>query len=214
MINTTTPSPTLPVFSIHRHRLTTDGVGVTTLVGAYGCPLTCRYCINPHAWDPATLKKCRLLTPEALYEEVKIDALYFLATKGGVTFGGGESLLHADFIRAFRTVCGPDWTLTVETSLNVPRAQLIKVLPSVDDFIVDIKDLNPSIYEAYTGMPIDRTMANLSLLAEKKSPEHVHIRVPLIPGYNTKEDMDASVEKLKKMGFTDIEMFPYVIRRS
>ena len=85
----------LPVFSIARHRLVTDGQGVTTLVGAYGCPLQCRYCINPHAWRPSTLEKCMRLTPEQLYDKVKIDNLYFLSTGGGVTFGGGESLLHA-----------------------------------------------------------------------------------------------------------------------
>mgnify|MGYP002509183870 CR=1 FL=1 len=36
----------------------TDGQGVTTLVGAYGCPLQCRYCLNPHAWNPTTLERC------------------------------------------------------------------------------------------------------------------------------------------------------------
>lgn len=30
------------------------------------------------------------LNPQELYEEVRIDNLYFLATGGGITFGGGE----------------------------------------------------------------------------------------------------------------------------
>ena len=98
--------PIMPVFAIERHRLLTDGIGVTTLVGAYGCPLRCKYCINPHAWNPDTLNRTPLLTPSALSDKVKIDELYFLSTGGGVTFGGGESLLHANFIRAFREVCG------------------------------------------------------------------------------------------------------------
>ena len=202
----------LPVFNISRHRLQTDGKGVTTLVGAYGCPLLCRYCLNPHAWNPKTLEKCIMLTPEALYEKVKIDELYFLATKGGVTFGGGESLLHADFICQFRRVCGPDWTLTVETSLNVAEERFLKVLDSVNDFIVDIKDLEPAVYESYTGSPIDKAASNLKLLAENVSPEHVHIRVPKIPKYNSKKHVLASFEKLKSMGFQSIEIFPYIMR--
>lgn len=204
----------LPVFNISRHRLQTDGKGVTTLVGAYGCPLRCRYCLNPHAWNPKTLEKCTMLTPEALYEKVKIDELYFLATKGGVTFGGGESLLHADFICQFRRICGPDWTLTVETSLNVAKERFLKVLDSVNDFIVDIKDLNPAVYEAYTGSPIDKAASNLRLLAEKVSPEHVYIRVPKIPKYNSKKHVLASLEKLKSMDFQNIEIFPYIMRSS
>ena len=206
------PTPVLPVFAIDRHRLTTDGKGVTTLVGGYGCPLACKYCLNPHAWNPDTLDKCRVYTAPELYEKVKIDNLYFLATGGGITFGGGESLLHAEFIRSFREVCGPDWNLTVETSLNVPKRNLIKILDVVDDFIVDIKDLDPAIYESYTGMPIDRTLCNLEILIQNKAPEHIHVRVPVIPDYNTEAHVQTSVEKLKEMGVTDIEVFPYVIR--
>lgn len=207
-----TRSPLLPVFAIKRHQLKTDGRGVTTLVGAYGCPLRCHYCLNPHAWDPKTLEKCRELTPSALYEQVKIDDLYFLATKGGITFGGGESLLHADFIKQFRQICKARWTLTLETSLNVPKAQLEKILDIADDFIVDIKDLDPSIYQAYTGTPIDKTLYNLKLLSENISQEHILIRVPQIPGFNEKEHVQTSVKKLKNMGFENIEVFPYIIR--
>lgn len=209
-----TKTSLLPVFNIARHRLQTDGKGVTTLVGAYGCPLRCRYCLNPHAWNPQTLEKCVMLTPEALYEKVKIDELYFLATGGGVTFGGGESLLHVDFIRQFRRLCGPDWTLTLETSLNVSEERFLKILDSVNDFIVDIKDLNPSVYETYTGRPIDKTANNLKLLAERISPEHIHIRVPKIPKYNSKKHVLSSLETLKSMGFENIEIFPYIIRPS
>lgn len=206
------PTPVLPVFAIERHRLTTDGKGVTTLVGGYGCPLACKYCINPHAWNPDTLEKCRTYTPQELYEKVKIDNLYFLATGGGITFGGGESLLHAEFIRSFREVCGPGWNLTVETSLNVPKRNLLKILDVVDDFIVDIKDLDPVIYESYTGMPMDRMLSNLEILIQQNTPEHIHVRVPKIPDFNTEEHVQTSVEKLKEMGITDIEVFPYIIR--
>lgn len=208
-----TKTPSLPVFAIKRHRMTTDGTGVSTLVGAYGCPLQCRYCLNPHAWNPETLKKCIRMSPEALYEKVKIDALYFLATGGGVTFGGGESLLHADFIRQFREVCGREWTLTVETSLNVPSLQLEKTLGAVNDYIVDIKDLEPSVYEAYTGMPIDNVLQNLKLLSKEVPSKHIFIRVPQIPQYNTKTHIQHSVEQLKNMGFENIEVFPYIIRK-
>jgi len=203
---------TLPVFAIERHRLTTDGIGVTTLVGAYGCPLQCRYCLNPHAWNPDTLKKCTYLTPEELFERVKIDQLYFLATNGGVTFGGGEALLHANFIKAFRKVCGKEWNLTVETSLNVPGANLLTAMEAVDNYIVDIKDLNPEIYENYTGMPVDRVFSNLTLLSESIDPARITVRVPAIPKYNTEEAIASSVNILKNMGFTNLDLFTYIIR--
>lgn len=205
-------SGTLPVFGIERHRLTTDGQGVTTLVGAYGCPLQCRFCLNPHAWNPDTLKKCTQMTPEQLYEKVKIDNLYFLATGGGVTFGGGESLLHASFITDFRQICGPAWRLTVETSLHVPRQKLEQVLGVVDEYIVDIKDMDEGIYTAYTGQPQPPLKENLQLLAASVSPEQVHIRIPRIPSYNTEENIRASVAWLQELGFTRLEVFAYIRR--
>ena len=81
---------TTKIFGISRPRLTTDGEGVTTLVAFSGCPLRCKYCLNKTCWKPDTR---RLYTPELLFEEVKIDQLYFLATHGGITLGGGERKL-------------------------------------------------------------------------------------------------------------------------
>lgn len=203
---------TMPVVSLNRHRLKTDGVGVTTLVASFGCPLTCKYCINKRTWDPAMLSKCIHMTPEELYDKLKIDDLYFIATGGGITFGGGESLLHADFIAAFREVCGSKWQITMETSLNVPTEKLLTILPVADAYIVDIKDMNPEIYQAYTGRSNDRVIDNLKILIKEKYPEQIRVRVPAIPEFNTKEDMESSVQILQKMGFTDIEVFPYIIR--
>lgn len=204
----------LPVFGIERHRLTTDGEGVSTLVGAYGCPLQCRYCLNPHAWNPDTLRKCTYMTPQELYDRVKVDHLYFLATGGGVTFGGGESLMHGKFLKEFRACCPPEWVLTAETSLNVSRTLLQTALEAVDAFIVDIKDMNPRIYEKYTGMGNNQVLQNLEFLSGHLPTKQVKVRVPHIPGYNTAEDVEASVAKLKELGFTQIEVFPYVIRKA
>ena len=152
------------IFAVSRHRLTTDGEGVTTLVTFNGCPLRCKYCLNKTSWDAA---KGRFYTPEELYEIVKIDQLYFLATKGGVTFGGGEPLLQVDFIREFRTLCGPQWSIVVETSLNVPEESVMKVDEVVDGYIVDIKDVNVDIYQTYTGKDNALTLKNLEWYCSK-----------------------------------------------
>ena len=145
-------------------------------------------------------------------KELKIDNLYFIATNGGITFGGGESLLHADFIREFRNVCGDAWNITLETSLNVPTRNLETVLGIATDYIVDIKDMNPAIYKAYTGQENDRVIRNLTILAEQVGKEHIVVRVPFIPEFNDKEDVMNSVTKLKEMGFTNIDVFHYIIR--
>ena len=42
--------PTFPLAFCDRLRMATDGAGVTALVGAFGCPLQCKLCINPQTW--------------------------------------------------------------------------------------------------------------------------------------------------------------------
>ena len=92
----------------------TDGNGVTTLVALYGCPLACRYCINA---DILKKNSWREYSPEQLLETVLQDYCYFLATGGGVTFGGGESLLHAEAIRRFAGLAPQGMHVNIETSL-------------------------------------------------------------------------------------------------
>ena len=200
---------TAKIFGISRHRLTTDGEGVTTLVAFNGCPLRCRYCLNKTSWE---MDKGRDYTPESLFEEVKIDQLYFLATHGGVTFGGGEPLLQVDFIKAFRALCGPQWQILAETSLNVPFEQVQTLDAVLDGYIVDIKDMNPDIYKAYTGKDNALVLSNLQWLLQHGGPKRIMVRVPHIPEFNTDEDVARSIERLKAMGVVNIDEFNYIIR--
>ncbi len=200
---------TAKIFGIARHRFTVDGEGVTTLVTFNGCPLRCKYCLNNTSWD---MDKGRDYTPESLFEEVKIDQLYFLATRGGVTFGGGEPLLQKEFIKEFRTLCGNQWQIVAETCLNVPSEIVEEMNDVLDGFIVDIKDTNPDIYLDYTGKENPLVLKNLEWILLHGDPERIKVRVPHIPEYNTDEDVAKSVERLKAMGVVDIEEFTYVIR--
>ncbi len=199
-----------PFIATVRHRIATDGEGVTTLCGFYGCPLRCKYCINPQSFREKT--KITEYTPESLYEKVKIDDLYFVATNGGVTFGGGEPLLYPEFIANFRKLCGDRWNITAETSLNVPRDAVVTASECVDCFFVDIKDTNPDIYKAYTGKSNDAVLENLSLLLSLVPSDRITVRVPLIKDYNTESDREKSVALLQSIGVTKLDLFEYAIR--
>ena len=200
---------TARIIGISRHRLTTDGEGVTTLVAFNGCPLRCKYCLNKQSWNDSF---GRVYTPELLFEETKIDQLYFLATHGGVTFGGGEPLLQVEFIKAFRELCGRQWQIVAETSLNVPFGNLQTLDPLLDGYIVDIKDMNPKIYQAYTGLDNSLVISNLEWILKSGDPTRVIVRVPHIPDFNTDEDVELSKKRLEQMGVRHIDEFQYLIR--
>ena len=199
-----------PIVTCARLRMQTDGKGVTTLVCFHGCPLRCRYCINPFSFAEDTKRES--LTPKQLYDRVKIDALYFLATGGGVTFGGGEPLLYGRFLQEFREICGQDWHLCAETSLNVPREQVELTAECIDHFYVDCKDTNPDIYRRYTGRNNEKMLENLRFLLSLVGPERITVRLPLIPEYNTEEDRQHSRDALQKMGIQKFDLFTYRVK--
>lgn len=200
---------TAPVITCDRHRIATDGVGVTTLVCFHGCPLRCKYCINPFSFAPDTRRAD--MTAEQLYQKVKVDELYFLATGGGITFGGGEPLLYPEFLHEFREQCGEAWHLCAETSLNVPWENVRLAAMCIDVFYVDIKDTNPDIYRRYTGQENTRVIDNLKKLVDMIGSERIIVRLPLIPAFNTEEDRQHSRELLTAMGLTQFDLFTYKI---
>ena len=157
--------PLFPLLSLSRLRMGTDGEGVTTLAAGAGCPLSCRWCINKRLLRELTAEP---VTAAELIDRVKIDDLYFRATGGGVTFGGGESLLHAAFIARFRALCPGEWHIAAETSLAVPEENLRLVLQAVDEFIVDCKDMDDGIYRRYTGGDGALMRRNLALLLDSR----------------------------------------------
>lgn len=201
-----------PFIGIMRHCINTDGKGVNTLVAFHGCPLRCKYCLNPQAINDNGILDT--LTPRELLEIVAIDNLYYLATNGGITFGGGEPLLWTDFILEFRRICPPEWRINVETSLNVDIREIEKIYDVIDKFIIDIKDSNPTIYKSYTGCDNIKVIKNIKYLCNKGLQHKIHSRVPLINGFNTKDDASQTINYLKRLGISDIELFKYIIKSS
>ena len=189
------------IIGIARHRLSTDGDGVTTLVAFHDCPLRCRYCLNPQSLGDG--RRFREYSPEELYAETRIDELYFIATNGGVS----------EFNREFRELCGSAWQLNLETSLCVPSANIDALLPVVNTLIIDIKDMNPDIYHSYTGLSNDLVLDNLRLIAEAGRQHDCIVRIPLIPDYNTDSDREKSRKALEALGFSRFDLFTYKIRK-
>ncbi len=198
---------TAPVITFARLRMQVDGPGITTLVAFHGCPLRCHWCINAYSFAPET--KRTDMTAQQLYDRVKLDELYFLSTGGGITFGGGEPLLQAPFLAEFRQICGPNWHLCAETSLNVPWELVALAAGCIDHFYIDCKDTNPAIYRRYTGQDNARMLDNLQKLLEIVGPDRITVRVPLIPEFNIPEDQHRSQALLEKMGLTQFDVFSY-----
>ena len=166
--------------------MTTDGIGVTTLVAAYGCLLRCQYCLNPHSRQQET-NQCEY-TPEKLLNEVKQDNLYFFGNR------------RRYYVWGWRTVALPGvyqdvphtHACRMETKYRdfpyAPAEAVITAAQVADSMIIDIKDMDNRIYERYTGQNAEVMKRNLAILRNTMDMGSVRIRVPLIPKYNTEHD--------------------------
>lgn len=201
------------IMAISRLRMGTDGTGVTTLVGFFGCPLHCEYCLNNECHQKEYSFQYHpdraSYSPQELINVLKKDEIYYLMSGGGVVFGGGEPLLQAEYIHDVCELANPKWNIRIETSLNVPWENVEVLIDDIDEWIIDIKDMNEETYELYTGTPINQMRDNLLRLKELVPVEKLHIRVPRISGFNTEEDVQYSVNWI--LGYVGIhaEVFDY-----
>ena len=203
------------VIGVSRHRMGTDGNGITTLVAFQGCLLRCKYCLNKKCWESED--RFKHYTPQSLYDEIKVDDLYFRATSGGVTFGGGEPCLKANFIVEFRRLCGSDWKIRVETSLNVAKSLIEKLAPVVDEWIIDTKSRDNEVYKEYTGVNRKQMIDNLDYLVSiyglNIPKNRIYLRVPVIPGFVDEEEAQESRQMFENAGFKNVEVFEYITEK-
>ena len=200
------------ILSISRLRMGTDGNGISTLVVFFDCPLYCKYYINDFCHKPQKPfvgVQHAAFTPQELIEILKQDDIYYLMSGGGVVFGGGEPLLQSKYIHKVCTMVDQRWAKRIETSLNVPWNYIKPVLYDMDEWIIDIKDINNDIYKSYTKTDNKNMIENLLKLRNKVSKDKIHIRIPKIPGYNTSYDIEYSVQWIRDIIGVEPEVFSY-----
>ncbi len=195
------------IMGINRHRMGTDGKGISTLITFYGCPLNCKYCLNPQCKSEST--PCAYIEPNDLVNLLMVDDIYFKSTGGGIVFGGGEPLLNAEYIKEVCDLVPLQWKIRIETSLNVKWDKIELLLPYIDQWIIDIKDSNTEIYKNYTGADNLKVYDNVLRLSHKTGKEKLLIRIPKIPNYNTEKNIQESVKLYSNLG--NIDIFNYKI---
>lgn len=152
------------------------------------------------------------LTPQEVVAIAEKDAPFFLSSGGGVTFSGGECLLHADFVaECARLLKEKGIETIIDTCGAVPFSEFEKVLPYTSCFLYDIKKLDTKAHQKLTGRGNEQILENLIELCKRHAS--VIIRVPLIPGYtDKKEDIaalaDFILNKLDQ-NIVRVELLPY-----
>jgi pyruvate formate lyase activating enzyme len=152
-----------------------DGPGIRVVVFFNGCKLRCKYCHNPEMWT----KKAENYSPQELVDKIKRYKSYF-KDNGGVTFSGGEPLLHSKFIiETAKLLKEENIHIALDTS-GVGLGDYNEVLPYIDLVILDIKHTKPLGYKELTNLEIDEAEKFIKELNKTNVP--VWIRQVIVPG--------------------------------
>jgi pyruvate formate lyase activating enzyme len=189
------------VFDIRRYSVH-DGPGIRTTVFLKGCPLKCQWCHNPEGIStrPQFMKRSRLVEGKENHYEEKVgrmvsssevidtvlrDRLFYEESGGGVTFSGGEPMMQPDFLLNLLSLCIEEGVHTaVDTSGYANEAVFLKIADKAQLLLFDLKSTDNDLHRKYTGVNNELIWNNLRKLSSE-GPE-VIIRIPVVPGFNSK----------------------------
>lgn len=154
-------------------------------------------------------------TVEELLQEVEKDSIFYRNSKGGVTVGGGEPMLQADFVSEFLKKCREEYGINtaVETSCFAPWEQVKKVFDYTDIIHVDLKHMDNEIHKELIGVSNEIILDNLVKTAEMYdfNRKKLIIRMPIIPGLNSSdENINRAADFVKRLKVVSrVDLLPY-----
>lgn len=181
-----------------------DGPGIRTVIFFNGCNLRCKYCHNPEMWR----KKDENYTPEEIVEKVIRCKPYF-KNKGGITFSGGEPLLHSEFIIEVAKILKKENIHIALDTAGYGNGDYDKILDYIDLVILDIKHTTREGLKNLTGGDIEKVEEFIKALNKKNKA--VWIRQVIVPGVtDSLEYITSLAEYIKKINNIEkIEFLPY-----
>ena len=128
-----------------------------------------------------------LMTVEEVMTEIKREVLLMDNSKGGVTFSGGEPLLHHKYLIQLLDACGDEGIhRCIDTSGYSNQKILLEVAERSEHFLYDLKMMDSVKHKKWTGVANEKILENLQLLAS--IGKGLNIRIPLIRGVNDDDD--------------------------
>jgi pyruvate formate lyase activating enzyme len=162
-------------------RLTSDGI-VTDTERCLCCG-SCAEACPAKAMEMAGTE----YTADYLMQEIEKETLLMDRSGGGVTFCGGEPLLHPEALSELLRRCGAlDIHRAVDTSLYAEPDIVRQVMRETDLFLIDLKTMDRDMHKTYCGASNDLILHNIRMTA--KSGKDFIIRIPLIEGFNADEE--------------------------
>lgn len=122
-----------------------------------------------------------------LMKKIDKEAIFFDQSNGGITFSGGEPLMHSDYLLEALKECGKRmYHRVVDTSAYAKQEIILEVAKHTELFLIDLKVMDAEVHKKYTGVSNELILSNIEALA--KTNCDIIFRMPLIKGVNTNEE--------------------------
>lgn len=148
---------------------------------------------------------------DELLAEVEKERDVMERSGGGVTLCGGEPLMHPDYTLELLWELGRrGFHRTVDTTLYASPGVVRAVAAECELLLVDLKVMDSALHAHFTGVPNERILENIALVAALGVP--YYIRIPLIVGVNADDaNRDAVVRFLKSLPALpgEVDLLPY-----
>ena len=159
----------------------------------------------------ATVMSGRELSVDEVMAEIKKEVVFMDQSGGGVTFSGGEPLLHPELLIPLLDACKAAGIHNcVDTSGFAGTNLLLNVAQKTDLFLYDLKLMDSQRHQKFTGVSNELILKNLQSLSNTNT--NIIIRIPLIKGINDDEDnIERAVEFISSLAGNSIpvELLPY-----
>ena len=146
-----------------------------------------------------------------IIQEIEKERVFFDQSLGGVTFSGGEPLLHHKFLIRLLEECGKRGIhRAIDTAGFVSNDIIMSVARYTDLFLYDLKIMDPEKHRKWIGMTNERILENLKALAD--TGVAIIIRIPLIGGVNDDaENLKATARFVAELSGEkkEVNLLPY-----
>jgi len=122
-----------------------------------------------------------------LMKQIDNEAIFFDQSGGGVTFSGGEPLMHSDYLLEALKECGKRfYHRVVDTTAFAKQEILLEVAKHTEFFLIDLKVMDSQKHKEFTGVTNEKIRSNIVELA--KTNCEIIFRIPLIKEVNDDEE--------------------------
>ena len=151
-------------------------------------------------------------TLDEIMELIKQDKEFYDHTNGGVTLSGGEILSHPELAAALMDACEQEGIrVAIDTSGYGSYQTLLALAQRAQIILYDIKSIDDTVHQAYTGRSNRLILENLAKLSSNDAIRgKIQIRMPLIHGVNDSDEIILqTADFLDAHDLRDVMLIPY-----